>query len=51
MGILVPSAYADVVAFRADPTRCPVDDLPSLAPVLTIVGGRPVHDPDGRAAA
>jgi hypothetical protein len=26
---------------------CPVDDLPSQQPALTLVGGRPVHDPDG----
>jgi hypothetical protein len=24
-----------------------VDDLPSQQPALTLVGGRPVHDPDG----
>jgi len=29
------------------PTDGPVDDLPSREPALTVVGGRPVHDPDG----
>jgi hypothetical protein len=24
----------------------PVDDLPSLTPAITCVGGRAVHDPD-----
>jgi len=28
-----------------------VDDLPSQQPALTLVGGRPVHDPDGLAGA
>jgi predicted amidohydrolase YtcJ len=51
MGTLAPAAYADVVAFSTDLMQCPVDDLPSLSPVLTLVGGRPVHDPDGRAAS
>jgi predicted amidohydrolase YtcJ len=46
-GILAPGAYADVVGFRADLLDCPVDDLPSQQPALTLVGGRPVHDPDG----
>jgi hypothetical protein len=35
------------VGFRADLLDCPVDDLPSQQPALTLVGGRPVHDPDG----
>jgi hypothetical protein len=42
-----PGAFADVVGFRADLLDCPVDDLPSQQPALTLVGGRPVHDPDG----
>lgn len=37
---------ADLVAFRADPTTCPVDDIPSLRPTFTIVGGRAVYDPE-----
>ena len=47
VGILAPGAFADVVGFRADLLDCPVDDLPSQQPALTLVGGRPVHDPDG----
>jgi predicted amidohydrolase YtcJ len=47
VGILAPGAFADIVAFRADLLDCPVDDLPSQQPVLTLVGGRAVHDPDG----
>jgi hypothetical protein len=39
-----------MVGFRPDPTDCPIDELPSLKPVLTMVGGRPAHDPEGLAA-
>jgi hypothetical protein len=45
--VLAPGAFGDVVGFRADLLDCPVDDLPSQQPALTLVGGRPVHDPDG----
>jgi predicted amidohydrolase YtcJ len=44
---IISGAFADVVGFRADLLNCPVDDLPSQQPALTLVGGRPVHDPDG----
>jgi predicted amidohydrolase YtcJ len=47
VGILAPGAFADIVGFRADLLDGPVDDLPSRQPALTLVGGRPVHDPDG----
>ena len=46
-GTLQPGRLADLVAFRADPITCPVDDLRSLRPAFTIVGGRAVFDPDG----
>ncbi len=46
-GVLEPGADADLVAFAADPLSCPVDDLPGLEIMLTLVGGRPVHDPAG----
>jgi hypothetical protein len=29
---------------------CAVERLQGLKPVVTIVGGRPVHDPDGLCA-
>jgi len=45
-GTLQPNRLADFVAYRVDPVTAPVDDLPSLAPALTVVGGRSVHDPD-----
>jgi hypothetical protein len=47
VGILAPGAFADIVGFRTDLLDCPVDDLPSQQPALTLVGGQPVHDPDG----
>jgi hypothetical protein len=47
VGILAPAAFADIVGFRGDLMDGPVDDLPSREPALTVVGGRPVHDPDG----
>jgi predicted amidohydrolase YtcJ len=45
-GTLEPRQLADFAAYRADPVTVPVDDLPSLAPPITCVGGRAVHDPD-----
>jgi predicted amidohydrolase YtcJ len=45
-GTLEARRLADVVAYRADPVAIPVDDLPSLAPAFTCVGGRAAHDPD-----
>jgi predicted amidohydrolase YtcJ len=50
LGTIETGRLADLVAFRADPIRCAVDDLPELEPALTLVGGRPVHDPDGLCA-
>ncbi len=47
VGTLAPGAFADVVGFRAGLLDCPVDDLPSQQPALTLPGGRPLHDPDG----
>ena len=50
-GTLEPGRLADLVAYPTDPLTADTDALPSLAPAFTIVGGRPVHDPDGRLAA
>ena len=46
-GVLRPGADADLVAFPADPLSCPLDELPGLEIMLTLVGGRAVHDPAG----
>ncbi len=39
-GPLVPGAPADLVAYRADPFTCPVEELPALSPAATVIGGR-----------
>ena len=43
-GTLQPRRLADLVAYRTDPITCPADQLLSLRPVFTIVGGRAVYD-------
>ncbi len=45
-GTIQPRKLADLVAYRTDPMTCPVDDLLSLRPAFTIVGGRAVYDPE-----
>lgn len=45
-GSLQPHRLADLVAFRTNPLTCPIDDLPSLRPVFTMVGGQAVYDPE-----
>jgi len=47
LGSITPGKLADIVAYPADPLTTDLDDLPSLTPAFTIVGGRPVHDPGG----
>jgi predicted amidohydrolase YtcJ len=46
-GQLRPGMDADLVAFSADPLACPVGELPDIGIRLTLLGGRPVHDPGG----
>jgi predicted amidohydrolase YtcJ len=48
LGSITPGKLADLVAYPADPLTVDVDELPQLTPAFTIVGGRVVHDPDGR---
>jgi predicted amidohydrolase YtcJ len=45
-GTVEPRQLADFVAYRADPVTAAVDQLPTLKPALTVVGGRPAYDPD-----
>lgn len=45
-GTLQAGRLADLVAFRADPVTCTVDELPTLRPIFTVVGGRAVYDPE-----
>jgi predicted amidohydrolase YtcJ len=44
-GELRPGMDADLAAFTADPLMCPVDELPDTEIILTLLGGRAVHDP------
>jgi predicted amidohydrolase YtcJ len=46
-GSLQAGKLADIIAFRENPLTCDVDSLPGLSPVLTLLGGRPVHDSEG----
>jgi predicted amidohydrolase YtcJ len=48
LGSITPGKLADLVAYPADPLTADLDDLPGLTPAFTLVGGRVVHDPDGR---
>ena len=45
-GTIQPQRLADLVAYRTDPITCPVDQLLSLRPVFTMVGGGVVYDPE-----
>jgi predicted amidohydrolase YtcJ len=45
-GTIQPRRLADLVAYDTDPITCPVDQLLSLRPVFTMVGGRAVYDPE-----
>jgi predicted amidohydrolase YtcJ len=42
LGSLLPGHLADVVAYRRDPMNVPADELRSLRPAFTMVGGRMV---------
>jgi predicted amidohydrolase YtcJ len=51
LGSIAPGKLADLVAYPADPLAVGADELPGLTPAFTMVGGRPVHDPDGRLSS
>jgi predicted amidohydrolase YtcJ len=44
---LEPKRLADMVAYRSDPVTIAIDELPSLKPAFTHVGGRATYDRDG----
>jgi predicted amidohydrolase YtcJ len=48
LGSITPGKLADLVAYPADPLTVDMEELPELTPAFTIVGGRIMHDPDGR---
>jgi len=45
-GQLRPGMDADLAVFSADPLTCPVEELPDIDVFMTVLGGKPVHDPD-----
>jgi predicted amidohydrolase YtcJ len=45
-GTLQAGRLADLAAYRSDPITCPVDEILSLRPVFTMVGGQAVYDPE-----
>jgi predicted amidohydrolase YtcJ len=45
-GQLRPGMDADLAVFSADPLTCPIEKLPEIDVLATVLGGRPVHDPD-----
>jgi predicted amidohydrolase YtcJ len=50
LGSITPGKLADLVGYPVDPLAADPDDLAELTPAFTIVGGRPIHDPDKRLA-
>jgi len=48
LGSITPGKLADLAGYPADPMTADPDDLAGLIPAFTVVGGRPVHDPDKR---
>ena len=46
-GRLVPGMLADLAVLSHDIFTIPPPELPKTVSVLTLVGGRPVYDPDG----
>jgi predicted amidohydrolase YtcJ len=47
-GTLTPGSLADIVAYPEDPFTAPVDKLPDLTPIFTMINGAVAHNPDGR---
>ena len=50
LGSIAPGKLADLAGYPVDPMTADPDDLAGLIPEFTVVGGRPVHDPDKRLA-
>jgi len=45
-GTIQPRRLADLVAYRTNPVTCAIDDILTLRPIFTMVGGRIVYDPE-----
>jgi predicted amidohydrolase YtcJ len=48
LGSITPGKLADLVAYPVDPLAADLDDLAELTPAFSILGGKPVFDPDKR---
>ena len=44
-GKLLPGYLADLVVLNRDPFECPSEELPEIAVVATMLGGRWVYNP------
>jgi predicted amidohydrolase YtcJ len=44
IGTLAPGSHADLIVVDRDPLDCALEDLPETRVLLTMLGGRPVHD-------
>lgn len=45
-GTLAPGMLADLAVLSDDPFRVSTGQLPGIRSVMTLLGGRVVHDPD-----
>jgi hypothetical protein len=43
VGTLAPGSHADIIVVDSDPLACKLEDLPHINVLLTLLGGRPVH--------
>ena len=48
LGSLTPGKYADLVVLSADPLRVPVDEIPDIEILLSVIGGRTEYCPPGQ---
>jgi predicted amidohydrolase YtcJ len=46
LGPLAVGRFADLAAYRTDPTACPIDELWDTKPAFTLVSGRAAFDPE-----
>lgn len=44
VGVLAPGAHADIAIVDRDPLTCPLEDLPGVHVLRTMLAGRTVHD-------
>jgi len=44
LGSLAPGKYADLVVLDRDYLTVPVDEIPGIKPIMTLVGGKAVYE-------